>query len=168
MEYISPKYHCTIPREDFPTTHPETWKCVALRSYPHFPPPRYPGYNHGMATVLATLGVALAAFAVWLAVRLANRGWKPGGRAWLCATLSVALVGYPLSFGPACRIAANGILSIEQIGFAYKPIVYLMTDGPQCLSPVIMEYASVCGGEDTVLELLIIKINRVLSSFVEN
>ena len=59
-----------------------------------------------MTILLATLGVAFAAFAVWLAVRIINRREK--WAKWT-AVAYVVLVGYPLSFGPVAWILANAV-----------------------------------------------------------
>jgi hypothetical protein len=50
-----------------------------------------------MTFALPALGVTLAAFAVWLTVRIINR--RERWAIWT-AVLLVALVGYPLSMGP--------------------------------------------------------------------
>ncbi len=57
----------------------------------------------GMAMLLGLTGVSLAAFCVWLAVRIINRRDK-SARMLLAATL-VALMLYPLSASPAERLA---------------------------------------------------------------
>ena len=51
-----------------------------------------------MGNVLAALGVVLAAFAVWLTVRIVNRHERWAIR--MAMGLVVVLVLYPLSFGP--------------------------------------------------------------------
>jgi len=59
-----------------------------------------------MSIVFLTLGVACAAFCIWLAVRIVNRRER-----WAKWTAVGLLVGLPLmyvgSFGPACWIAAS-------------------------------------------------------------
>ncbi len=50
-----------------------------------------------MAIVVPALGVAFAAFYVWLVVRIVNRRERWTKR--LAVALVAALVGYPLSFG---------------------------------------------------------------------
>jgi len=53
----------------------------------------------------AVVGVAFVAFAILSTVRIINKGERRAKRAALA--LIVVLVGYPLSFGPACWWLSN-------------------------------------------------------------
>src|SRR5258708_31491364 len=66
-----------------------------------FPLRRRRGYNPRMSLLLAA--VTFSALCVWLAVRIVNRREK--WAKWMAVALAVVLVGYPLSFGPACWIS---------------------------------------------------------------
>jgi hypothetical protein len=52
-----------------------------------------------MSIVLSALGVAFAAFCVWLAVRIVN--WGERWAKWTALAVAVTFV-YPISFGPVC------------------------------------------------------------------
>ncbi len=83
-----------------------------------------------MAVALAIFGVTLAAFCVWLAVRLVNRGWRPGRRFWIIVPL-VLLLAYPVSFGPACWLTAKPPTTacINRALIAYWPLVVFWRTG---------------------------------------
>src|SRR5579872_1203524 len=70
----------------------------------------------------AVLGVGLAAVAVRLAVRIVNR---PNRRAIWTAVGLIALLAYPVSFGPAVWIADRGWISLDSVVDCYYPIVRL-------------------------------------------
>jgi hypothetical protein len=61
-------------------------------------------WNVDMGIVIASLGVAFAAFIVWLTVRIVNRRERWAKRIALGIVTTVVL--YALSFGPACWLAA--------------------------------------------------------------
>ena len=56
-----------------------------------------------MTIALPGLGVAFAAFYIWLAVRIVNRREK--WAKWTAVGMAAVLVGYPVSFGPVCWLA---------------------------------------------------------------
>jgi hypothetical protein len=93
----------------------------------------------GMAVALSVFGVAFAAFCVWLAVRMVNRGRKPG-RAFWAAALVVGLMLYVASIGPAYRAMCEGRISMEVYRFVYRP-VWLC---PQSLHDTIKLYCIWC------------------------
>lgn len=74
-----------------------------------------------MRIIPPALFVALAAFCVWLAVRIVNRRER-------CAKWTlVAVIGLPVlyvaSFGPACWLAGCGMLPIPIVANAYPSII---------------------------------------------
>jgi hypothetical protein len=90
-----------------------------------------------MTIVLSVLGVAFAAFCVWLTVRLVNRGWKPGRRFWIFATLGLAF-SYPMSWGPAIHVyqSCGRPAWMETSLTIYEPLVRLLNSGrPWYLEP---------------------------------
>jgi hypothetical protein len=48
---------------------------------------------------------------------------KPGVAFWATVVLVVALVAYPLSFGPACWMAGCGVVPMKATRMAYWPLV---------------------------------------------
>ena len=49
---------------------------------------------------------------------------KPGVAFWATVVLVVVLVGYPLSFGPACWITSRRGTTPEVIYKIYRPVIY--------------------------------------------
>jgi hypothetical protein len=98
------------------------------RFEPIFPPRRRVGYNRGMLIVLGFLGVAFAAFVVWLAVRIINR--RERWAKWTLAAVVLLPVLYVASFGPACWIASRMNADAILLSAIYSPLVdtYCYTD----------------------------------------
>jgi hypothetical protein len=71
---------------------------------------------------------------------------KPGVAFWATVTLFVVLVGYPLSFGPACwwfsdsELDGGVVVNIASNG--YWPIGWLAQNCPESLSEAINWYAT--------------------------
>lgn len=67
---------------------------------------------------------------------------KPTAGFWITVTLVAVLVGYPLSFGPACwamdRIGTRSDLA-EVI---YRPLLLLAVHGPTFISRLLFNYAN--------------------------
>jgi len=99
--------------------------------------------------VVPVLGVASAAFCVWLAVRIYNR--RERWAKWTAVGLAV-VVAYPLSFGPACRL-----LPFDTLTTVYWPCICLALDGPRSISAPMMLWADTCGGG---VALTILQIDR--------
>lgn len=79
---------------------------------------------------------------------------KPTSGFWITVAIIAVLVGYPLSFGPACGLADNRLLPFSPIEFVFRPIVRFMMNGPNpVVRRAIIGYASICGGEGTALRL---------------
>ena len=55
---------------------------------------------------------------------------KPGVAFWATVSLVVALVGYPLSFGPACWMASRDMIQEHSVVEIYKPLVYASVFDP--------------------------------------
>ena len=73
---------------------------------------------------------------------------KPGVAFWATAVVVVALVAYPLSFGPACWFTSRVNLSGKFVTIPYRPIVWLFCNSPQGVRTVIRSYASAGARED--------------------
>jgi hypothetical protein len=69
---------------------------------------------------------------------------KPGVAFWATVVVVMALVGYPLSFGPACWIASRqakyeGRVPVPAI---YRPILWAWFHSPRPIFLIIYRYAS--------------------------
>jgi hypothetical protein len=72
---------------------------------------------------------------------------KPGMAFWATVTLVVVLVGYPLSFGPACWLVEKGSLSESQLTSIYEPCIQLSESGPEYVKLALTHWVDACGGE---------------------
>ncbi|HEY3966978.1 MAG TPA: hypothetical protein VGM05_20615 [Planctomycetaceae bacterium] len=66
---------------------------------------------------------------------------KPGAAFWSTVVVAVVLVGYPLSFGPACWISSRMNSGAELVHFCYRPIVSGLSIKETRLSAAIQWYA---------------------------
>jgi hypothetical protein len=89
-----------------------------------------------MSMALVIMGVAFAALAVWLAVRIVNRRER-----WAKWT-AVALVAYPLSFGPAVWLAARGTIPETAVKCVYWPLLCQRVHLPNSWGAIIQWYGS--------------------------
>jgi hypothetical protein len=109
--------------------------------------------NTCMITLTAILALSIAAFCVWLTVRIVNRRER-----WAKCALAVVLGGpvmYILCFGPACWFCAHVTnLPRGPLAIIYWPLVYRGWHyyGPETY--VISDYAEWWGGTGTI-ELMI-------------
>ena len=92
-----------------------------------------------MILALLIVGVAFAAFCVWLPVRIINRRER-----WAKSTLG-AIVGLPLlyiaSFGPACGLLAHRRLDATFVESAFWPVLWAYCDTPFGVMGSIRSYA---------------------------
>jgi hypothetical protein len=68
---------------------------------------------------------------------------KPGVAYWTTVALAVLLVGYPLSFGPACWISNYWQPSGEIVSAAYRPIINEWYNGPVWFRGVLESYVAI-------------------------
>ena len=69
---------------------------------------------------------------------------KPGVVFCAIVIAVVLLVGYPLSFGPACWVMANaGYSSTEAFGVCYWPIGWCAEHGPSTVRDLVKGYATI-------------------------
>jgi hypothetical protein len=63
---------------------------------------------------------------------------KPGVAFWTTLALAAVLVGYPLSFGPACWISSriNDVQS-DTVSIAYRPITWGMSQSDRIANALI-------------------------------
>jgi len=94
------------------------------------------------------LSVAAAALVVWLAVHFINRRqWRRAiGSALAAAAL---LVAYPLSFGPACWIAAGSPVCTRLVSTVYFPILRCATRSREAAA-IAMWYARLSGPDHSI------------------
>jgi hypothetical protein len=101
---------------------------------------RHPGYTRGMSIVLPALGVAFAAFCIWLAVRIINR--RERWAKWSLAVILTLPMLYPLSFGPACwSITRAGRNQSDTFECIFWPIGWCAENGPVFVHDVVEWYA---------------------------
>jgi hypothetical protein len=81
-----------------------------------------------MAVVLPIFGFALAAFCVWLTVRIVNR--RERWAKWTAVGLAVVLL-YPLSIGPACWISSRTNTGAAGVSVVYRPLTWCMSHSEQ-------------------------------------
>jgi hypothetical protein len=87
---------------------------------------------------------------------------KPGVAFWATVVLVAVLVGYPLSFGPACWAVHKGVMSERILTTLYRPLVSEALHGVDPKSPdatktgaALLWWADTCGGMDAVLKALL-------------
>src|SRR5690349_5417611 len=59
---------------------------------------------------------------------------KPTAGFWITVALVAVLVGYPLSFGPACWLASHTRIGREMVAAAYQPLIRWWAYGPKPIS----------------------------------
>lgn len=92
-----------------------------------------------MAIAVSIFGVSFAAFCVWLVVRIANRRERWAKRTAFAVLLATAL--YVISFGPACWISSRLNTGERLVGFTYRPITCLLTNGQSPVSNALDGYS---------------------------
>ena len=102
-----------------------------------------------MAIVLSIFGIAIAAFCVWLTVRIVNR--RERWAKWTLASVFGVPLLYVLSFGPACwwfsTYEPPTVPSFAWGEWPYAPCIYwpfgwLSAHGPQPIRDTINWYAT--------------------------
>jgi hypothetical protein len=68
---------------------------------------------------------------------------KPGVAFWSAVVVALLVVGYPLSFGPACWISSRAQPSGRIVSAAYRPILRLWIDGPDWVKIVLANYVDI-------------------------
>jgi hypothetical protein len=68
---------------------------------------------------------------------------KPGMAFWTTVVVVVALVAYPLSFGPACWLASRCNLPGDWLFVVYAPMIWPLNNGPDFLFDAISWYSLV-------------------------
>jgi hypothetical protein len=68
---------------------------------------------------------------------------KPTAGFWITVALVAVLVGYPLSFGPACWISGRLQPSGRFVSVAYRPILRIWIVGPAWVETALGFYVTV-------------------------
>jgi hypothetical protein len=92
-----------------------------------------------VSILLSTLSLALAAFAVWLGVRIVNRRELWAKRT--AVVLIGVLVGYPLTIRPACWFVEMEVFHTNTVAHAYCPLVLLLESAPRPVDRLARWYA---------------------------
>ena len=104
------------------------------------------------SVVLPPMGAAFAAFAVWLGARIVNRRerWAKHTAVWL----SVAIISYLVSFGPASYLCSVEVISMAQFDRGYGPMLLMAAKHPRTIGDGIEAYAALWGGRDAAQEAI--------------
>jgi len=77
-------------------------------------------------------------------------------RHWQITMLAgLALVGYPLSIGPALLACRMGLVSVTTVAIAYRPVLRIAYDGPSPIGWSTRQYMR-CWGEDRGADVWVI------------
>jgi hypothetical protein len=98
-----------------------------------------------VSAVVAAPTIAIAAFAIWVAVLIVNRWKKIGVTFW--GVLSVVLALYPLSFGPACWISSHSRRGASVVSIVYQPLFNIWWSGAPGIQDVVEWYGSACAND---------------------
>ena len=109
--------------------------------------------------MLPALGLSYVALAIWLGVQIVNRREKWAKRA--AASTAVVLIGYALSFGPACSWLSNPDIlepdpyfsEVRRGPLVYWPLGYIGKYGPSLPADAIGWYATLGLSADAAIYL---------------
>jgi hypothetical protein len=96
--------------------------------------------------ILPALGLLIAAFCIWLAVRVVNRRERWAKRTAL--GLTIVLVFYPLSLGPACWITSRLQRGEGIVTAAFRPIMWTVSDDSTNSFRRLVFWYSALGSDD--------------------
>jgi hypothetical protein len=70
---------------------------------------------------------------------------KPSAAFWTAVALTVLIVGYPLSLGPACWISSRAGRGENAVTIVYRPILWNVSwNGRQPLHRLVTWYSKLC------------------------
>jgi hypothetical protein len=102
-----------------------------------------PGWDLGMSSILVASAVTVAAFYVWLAVRIVNR--RERWTKWTAAVLAVPTI-YLLSMGPVLWMDLRGLTPTWAPDVPlYWPVQWIRENGPEPIRKAINDYLSIWG-----------------------
>ena len=96
--------------------------------------------------LVSIFGVVVAAFSVWLAVRIINRRDRWSKR--IAAALLPAVAIYLLTFGPACWINAHTEVGNDVVWVLYRPMFWLMVGRRSAIQQALWWYAELGAPEN--------------------
>jgi hypothetical protein len=70
---------------------------------------------------------------------------KPGMAFWATVVVVVVLVLYPLSLGPAARLAQEGLLDEEALSIIYSPLGMVVSACPEWVGTAFLYYLDFWG-----------------------
>jgi hypothetical protein len=73
---------------------------------------------------------------------MSNDRKKPTAGFWITVALAVVLVGYPLSFGPACWVMGRSI-PVFPTAYAYLPLIVVANAAPHWIRKPVAHYSGV-------------------------
>jgi hypothetical protein len=91
--------------------------------------------------IIGAFGVVVAAFAVWLIVRMVNR--RERWTKWTAVALVVTLFLYPLSTGPVDWLFFHGYLPkpiFRSLQVVYEPFGFIIRNSPQPIRNIYSAY----------------------------
>src|SRR5258708_7942468 len=106
-----------------------------------------------MTIILPALGVAFAAFCVWLAVRIVNR--RERWAKWTAVMLLVLPTLYVLSIGPVSWLATRKFLpdlALHAAGILYGPVNWIGQNGPKPFKNAIEWYVKPWEKEQEIID----------------
>jgi hypothetical protein len=101
-----------------------------------------------MGLTLSIFEITFAALCMWLGVRIYNRRERWAKRALIVTVALPAL--YVATFGPACWLCQQWLLSPRAVWIVYRPLTWLAVRGNEPISSAIRRYASVCGDKHEI------------------
>jgi len=90
--------------------------------------------------VATVIGVACAAFCLWLTVRIVNRRER-----WAKRTLATIVIGsfvYPLSAGPMFWVNEHALGESQIVYAIYQPLFWVAEHGPEWPAGLLLTYLS--------------------------
>src|SRR5258708_5452317 len=80
---------------------------------------------------------------------------KPGVAFWASVVVAVVLLGYPLSFGPACWVAAPIAPLRSSLEFVYHPLALVWGHGPEPMKRIFRWYPNALTGNHVRVSVLL-------------
>ena len=68
---------------------------------------------------------------------------KPTAGFWITVALAGVLVGYPLSFGPACWISSHANVGAPIVNVVYLPMMWIRDVSPEFIGDGILWYSRI-------------------------
>jgi hypothetical protein len=70
---------------------------------------------------------------------------------WIAAVLIGLPVLYVASFGPACLVFSDGLVSFDQLNYVYRPLIRLTFYGPEIVQQSFRTYVRFWHGEKALV-----------------